>query len=71
VVSVSSIVARKPAPLTGASARPIAVQLIRNEELSKVIKQRLDAKKAETPIKYQNGFGPPKPDKPAGSAAAR
>ena len=70
-VSVSSIIGRKPAPLTGAQARPVAVQMIRNEELGKVIKQRLDAKREETPVKYQNGFAPPKTDKPAGSVAAR
>lgn len=67
-VSVSSIIARKPAPLTGPAARPVAVQLIRNQELAKVLKQRLDAKQAETPVKYQDGFAPPKP---AGSAAPR
>lgn len=63
-VSVSSIIGRKPAPLTGAAARPIAVQLIRNEELSKVVKQLLDAKRATTEVKYQNGFAPPKPATP-------
>ena len=62
-VSVSSIIGRKPAPLTGAAARPIAVQLIRNEELSKVMKQMLDSKRATTEVKYQNGFAPPKPAK--------
>jgi peptidyl-prolyl cis-trans isomerase C len=60
-VAVSSIIGRKPAPLTGAAARPVAVQLIRNEELSKVVKQLLDAKRTTTEIKYQNGFAPPKP----------
>lgn len=70
-VSVSSIVARKSAPLIGAAARPVAVQLIRNQELTKVIKQRLATKQAETEVKYQNGFAPPKPDKPSGAVAAR
>ena len=62
-VTVSSIIGRKPAPLMGAAARPVAVQLIRNEDLSKVVKQLLDGKRATTEIKYQNGFAPPKPAK--------
>lgn len=70
-VSVSSIVARKPAPLIGDAARPVAAQLIRNQELSKVIKQRLEAKKAEMTVKYQNGFAPPKSKQPGDSPAAR
>lgn len=71
IVTVSAIVERKPMPLTGAAARPVAVRLIRNEELAKILKQRLDAKKAETEVKYQTGFAPPKPGKPAGSVATR
>ncbi len=71
VVTVSAIVGRRPAALVGEAARPVAVQLIRNEELAKGLKQRLDAKRAETEIKYQDGFAPPKPGaSPAASASA-
>ena len=70
IVTVSSIIGRKPAPLTGPSARPIAVQAMRNEELGKVLKQRLEAKKGQTEITYQPGFAPPKLGKPPASQAA-
>lgn len=70
MVSVSAIVARKPAPLTGLAARPVAVQLIRNEELSKLLRQRLEGKKTSTKIEYQPGFGPSATTAPAPGVAA-
>ena len=65
LVSVSVVNGRLPAPLVGAAARPIAVQMIRNEELAKNLEQRFKAKKAAVKIEYQPGFEPPKPGKPA------
>ena len=65
VVSVSVVNGRLPAPVVGAAARPIAVQMIRNEELAKNLEQRFKAKKAAVKIEYQPGFEPPKPAKPA------
>ena len=65
VVSVSVGNGRLPAPVVGAAARPIAVQMIRNEELAKNLEQRFKAKKAAVKIEYQPGFESPKPGKPA------
>lgn len=70
VVSVSVVNGRLPAPLAGEGARPIAVQMIRNEELVKNLEQRFKAKKAEAKIEYQPGFEPPKPGTPAKAADA-
>ena len=61
IVSVSVVEGRLPASVVGASARPIAVQMIRNEELVKNLEQRFKAKKAAVKIEYQPGFEPPKP----------
>ncbi|QGN56087.1 peptidyl-prolyl cis-trans isomerase [Novosphingobium sp. Gsoil 351] len=65
IVSVSVVNGRLPAPIVGTAARPIAVQMIRNEELEKSLEQRFKAKKAAVKIEYQPGFEPPKPGKPA------
>ena len=65
IVSVSVVNGRLPAPLVGATARPIAVQMIRNEELAKNLEQRFKAKKAAVKIEYQPGFEPPKSGTPA------
>ncbi len=69
-VTMGSITASKPAPLTGADARPVVVQLLRNEELGKILEQRLKTGRAAAKIDYQSGFAPPaKPAAPANSAA--
>lgn len=65
IVSVSVVNGRLPAPVVGAAARPIAVQMIRNEELVKNLEQRFKAKKAAVKVEYQPGFEPPKAAKPA------
>ena len=65
VVSVSVVNERLPAPLVGTAARPIAVQMIRNEELAKNLELRFKVKKAAVKIEYQSGFEPPKTGKPA------
>lgn len=59
-VSVSVITGRTPSPVAGPQARPIAVQMMRNEALGKALQQRLVAKKASAKITYQPGFEPPK-----------
>lgn len=63
LVSVSVVSSSLAAPVLGAAARPIAVQMIRNEELAKNLEQRFKAKKASTEIEYQPGFEPPKTGK--------
>lgn len=48
-------------PVAGDRAKPVAVGILRNEQLSKTVQRRLDAAKAQAKIEYQAGFAPPKP----------
>jgi hypothetical protein len=68
VVTASAITGRTRAPLSGEAARPAAVQMMRNEQLNNIVKQRLAAKKADVKVEYQPGFAPPKPTPTAASA---
>ena len=66
-VTVGVITGVKPMPVGGADARPAALQLMRNEELAKVLDQRLKTARGAAKIEYQTGFAPPA--KPAAGAA--
>lgn len=70
MVSVGVIVGSSPAPLLGETARPLAVQVMRNEAVAKSIQDRLKAARASAKIEYQAGFAPAKPvaAKPAAPA---
>lgn len=57
-VTVGSIIGSKPTPLTGDAARPVAAQLMRNEELAKILEQRVKTGRASAKIEYQSGFAP-------------
>lgn len=67
VITAGVITARRPMPMLGDTARPFAANALRNEQLNKVVEQRLNAAKAQAKIEYQPGFAPPK--NPASVAA--
>ncbi len=58
-VVASVIVGREAAPLPAAQAQPLAVQMIRGQELNAVMQQRLKDARAKAKIEYQPGFNPP------------
>jgi EpsD family peptidyl-prolyl cis-trans isomerase len=68
MVTVAAVTDSKPAPLLGANARPIAAQLMRSEEMAKILDQRLKTARDGAKIEYQSGFAPTKVA--AGPAAA-
>ncbi|OYW45965.1 MAG: hypothetical protein B7Z08_00310 [Sphingomonadales bacterium 32-68-7] len=69
-VSVSQIMATRPAPVTGDQARPAATNLLQRQAVSAELEKRLEAAKAEAGIDYQPGFGPPGTPSGAPSGAA-
>jgi len=58
-VTVAVITAETPQPVQGDRARPVAVQMMRNQSLSDAMRSRLEAEKAKAKIEYQPGFAPP------------
>lgn len=59
-VTVGVIKSEQAAPLTGAEARPLAVQAIQNKQLGASMEQRLKQAKASAEISYQPDFTPKK-----------
>lgn len=70
LVTVGVITGARPAPLVGADGRPAALQLMRNEEISKTLEQRVKTARAAAKIEYQPGFAPPAKSTPASTAGA-
>jgi peptidyl-prolyl cis-trans isomerase C len=65
-VVVSVITGSEPLLVKPEQARPLAVQAMRNQNLSKIGETRLNEAKAKAKIEYQPGYEPPaKPAKPA------
>jgi peptidyl-prolyl cis-trans isomerase C len=58
-VVASVIVSKEVQPLAPEQAQPLAVQMMRSQELDKVIQQRLKDARAKAKIEYQPGFTPP------------
>jgi peptidyl-prolyl cis-trans isomerase C len=58
-VVASVIVGKEVQPLAPEQAQPLAVQMMRSQELDKVIQQRLKDARAKAKIEYQPGFTPP------------
>jgi EpsD family peptidyl-prolyl cis-trans isomerase len=56
----SSITAREPKPLVGPPARSEAVAMIRRQNGTQLLQQRLKDLKSKAKIEYKEGFGPPK-----------
>lgn len=59
-VTASVIKAQQKVPFNADQSGPVAVKAIRNEEMAKIMKQRLGDAKAKAEITYQSGFEPPK-----------
>ena len=59
-VTASVIKAQQKVPFNADQSGPVAVKAIRNEEMAKIMKQRLDDAKAKAEITYQSGFEPQK-----------
>ena len=59
LVTVGVIKGRVEAPITGDQARKMAVEAIRNEQVTMIIEKRLKAQKAKVKIEYQKDFAPP------------
>lgn len=57
-VIASVIVNKEVQPLAPEQAQPIAVQMMRSQELDKVLQQRLKDARAKAKIEYQPGFTP-------------
>lgn len=57
--SVASVIAsRQPVPLTGPGARTEAANMIRRENSTRMLEQRLKDLRAAATIEYKEGFGP-------------
>jgi len=56
----SSIVSRQPAPLVGPQARTEAVNMMRRQQSTSTLQQRLKDLRKSATIEYKPGFGPPK-----------
>lgn len=61
LVTIAVITGSQAQPVEGDQARPVAVQIMRNQSLSAAMKQRLEAEKAAAKIKYQKGLSPAAP----------
>ncbi|WP_108810016.1 EpsD family peptidyl-prolyl cis-trans isomerase [Sphingorhabdus sp. Alg231-15] len=59
-VTASVIKAQQKVPYNADQAGPVAVKAIRNEEMAKIMKQRLAEAKTKAEITYQSGFEPAK-----------
>ncbi len=59
-VTASVIKAQQKVPYNAEKAGPVAVKAIRNEEMAKIMKQRLAEAKTKAEITYQSGFEPAK-----------
>lgn len=57
-VVVSVITGRQPVPIGDQDVSPLAAQIIRSENLGKVLQSRLDEAKAKATVTYQSGLGP-------------
>lgn len=55
----SVITAREPNPTPPDQARTLALQVLRREQVDKIIQDRVAALRATAKIEYQPGFGPP------------
>jgi EpsD family peptidyl-prolyl cis-trans isomerase len=61
IITIAEITGSEAKPVENDQARPVAVQIMRNQSLSAAMRQRLDGEEAKADIKYQQGFSPPAP----------
>ncbi len=58
IVTVGVVTGERAEPVPAANARPLAVQALRNKQLSETIQQRLKQSRTSAEIEYQPGFAP-------------
>ncbi len=58
IVTVGVVTGERAEPVPAANARPLAVQALRNKQLSETIQQRLKQSRTNAEIAYQPGFAP-------------
>lgn len=58
IVTVGVVTGERAEPVPAANARPLAVQALRNKQLSETIQQRLKQSRTNAEIEYQPGFAP-------------
>lgn len=58
VVTVGVVTGERSEPVPAANARPMAVQAIRNKQMSETMQQRLKQSRTSAEIQYQAGFAP-------------
>ena len=58
IVTVGVVTGERAEPVPAANARPLAVQALRNKQLSETIQQRLKQSRTNAEIQYQPGFAP-------------
>jgi len=58
VVTVGVVTGERAEPVPAANARPMAVQAIRNKQMSETMQQRLKQSRTSAEIQYQPGFAP-------------
>lgn len=58
LVTVAVITDTTPQPIGAANARPVALEAIRNENITKALTERLEQAKRTAEIDYQPGFAP-------------
>lgn len=61
VVTVGVVTGERAEPIPAANARPLAVQALRNKQLSETMQQRLKQSRTNAEIQYQPGFAPAAP----------
>lgn len=69
MVTVAVVTGETAQPVEGDRARPVAVQMMRNQSLSESMRARLETEKAKAEIEYQPGFAPPATPSPSPTAA--
>ncbi|MFD1788390.1 SurA N-terminal domain-containing protein [Sphingomonas floccifaciens] len=70
VVTAAVITGRRPLPMLGDTAKPVAANALRDEELGEAVQRRLKAATSTAKIEYQQGFAPPPKGAPTPKAAA-
>lgn len=59
----SVITAREPKPIAGDQARPVAAEMMRKEQSTKDMANRVSSLRKAAKLEYQKGFAPPAPKK--------
>jgi peptidyl-prolyl cis-trans isomerase C len=60
MVIVNLVISQQSEPMPSEAVRPAALAAVRNQALSDLLQKRIAAEKAQSEIKYQPGFAPPK-----------